>query len=82
MNNLSQDLKDSAASVINDPFNKSCMIAFSTWCSTDLFTGDWNYIGKVKFKNGDTAGEQSFKGDSLKSLLIKMQAFIETLDVK
>lgn len=76
---MSKDLKDSAASVLNDPFNRSSMVGLSTYCSVG-YDGRWSYRGTVKFKNGDTEGEQNFKGDSLNALLVKMQAFVETLD--
>lgn len=80
MSTMTQDLKDSAASVLTDPFNKNCMVALSThaYCG---FAGQWSYTGRVQFKNGDTEGEQKFKGESLNALLIKMQAFVETLEV-
>lgn len=80
MNTMTQDLKDSAASVLNDPFSKNCMVGLSTYCNIG-FDGKWSYTGRVTFKNGDTEGEQKFKGDSLNALLIKMQAFVETLEV-
>lgn len=79
MHTMTQDLKDSAASVLNDPFKKNCMVGLSTWCSVG-FSGAWSYSGRVQFKNGDTEGEQKFKGESLNALLIKMQAFVETLE--
>lgn len=80
MHSMTQDLKDSAASVLNDPFNKNCMVGLSTYCSTD-YRGQWSYTGRVTFKNGDTEGEQKFKAESLNALLVKMQAFVETLDI-
>lgn len=80
MNTMTQDLKDSAASVLNDPFNKGSMVKLSTFCSKSLFDGGWSYSGTVGFKNGNTEGEQKFKADSLNALLIKMQAFVETLE--
>lgn len=81
MNTMTQDLKDSAASVLNDPFSKNCMVGLSTYCSRSNFDGSWSYRGTVKFENGDTEGEQKFKSESLNGLLIKMQAFVETLEV-
>lgn len=80
MNNITQDLKDSAASVLNDPFNLGSMTRFTTFCSKSDFDGSWSYHGTVAFKNGDTQGEQKFRGDSLNGLLLKMQAFVETLE--
>lgn len=80
MSDLAYDLKDSAASVLNDPFSKNNMIGLSTYCSVG-YNGEWSYRGTVNFKNGDTEGEQSFKGESLSGLLTKMQAFVETLEV-
>lgn len=80
MNTMTQDLKDSAASVLTDPFSKNCMVGLSTYCSVG-YMGQWSYNGNVKFKNGDTEGEQKFKAESLNALLVKMQAFVETLEV-
>lgn len=79
MSFMSKDLKDSAASVLKDPFSQNCIVGLSTYCSVN-YNGAWSYNGTVKFKNGDTEGEQRFKGDSLGSLLTKMQAFVETLE--
>ena len=80
MNTMTQDLKDSAASVLNDPFSKNSMIGLSTYSHRDLFNGEWRYRGKVSFKNGDTEGEQNFTAESLNGLLTKMQAFVLTLE--
>lgn len=79
MNTMTQDLRDSAASVLNDPFSKNCMVGLSVFCSVG-YKGEWSYNGRVQFKNGDTEGEQKFKADSLNAVLIKMQAFVETLE--
>lgn len=79
MNTIAQDLKNSAASVLKDPFNKKCMVGFSTYCSLD-YKGAWSYRGRVSFKNGDTEAEQQFNAKSLSELLLKMQAFVETLE--
>lgn len=78
MNSMTQDLKDSAASVLTDPFKKQKMVSLSTHCY--CIYGSWTYTGRICFKSGDTEGEQKFKSDSLSSLLNKMQAFIETME--
>lgn len=79
MSNLTvEDIKQSAASILKDPFNVGSMVQLSTFASKG-YLGTWTYRGTVGFKNGETEGEQKFTGESLQDLLVKMQAFVETL---
>lgn len=62
-----------------DPFQKDCVIRVSTWCAKLTFGGGWTYTGTVEFQNGDTKGEQKFKGESLANVLQKMEVFVQSL---
>lgn len=66
----------SSVSIIKDPFGSDHLCTFSVYCNKG-FMGEWTYHGSVKFKNGDTEGEQKFKGDSLSNLLHKMENFMK-----
>lgn len=81
MNNVTQDIKDSAASILKDPFNSDSLTDFSAFATKD-YRGGWSYWGSVEFQNGDTKGEQKFEAKSYKELLVKMQAFVATLEWK
>lgn len=62
-----------------DPFSSDKIIKLSTYCSKDIFTGDWIYRGTIGFQNGNTEGEQKFQASSLAELLKKMEAFVQEL---
>lgn len=67
-------------SIVKDPFNAQSMVMLSIYCGKSLFGGAWSYNATVGFQNGDTKGEQKFKGDSLKSVLLKVETFVAELE--
>ena len=74
--------KESIPTIVKDPFNKNSIkriyVSFSSG-----FSGDrWQANGAIEFSNGDTNGEQTFKGDSFDDVVIKMKAFMITLENK
>lgn len=74
---------DGAISVIKDPFTKDCVTAFRTSCHKSwVYPYRWVYKGHVEFKNGNTSGQQDFEAEDYKSLLIKMEAFMNQLESK
>lgn len=80
-NIFNREEKNYAASILKDPFSSTAnMKSLFIHAEPEWRGSGWEYRGSIKFKNGDTTGEQSFKEDSLKALLIAMQAFVETLD--
>lgn len=66
-------------SIVKDPFNKNCMVGLWVHCNKSNYSG-WSYSGSVNFENGNTKGEQKFNGESLKDVLLKVEAFILTLE--
>jgi hypothetical protein len=77
------NIKEASAhiSILKDPFNKENMNGLSIFCSIG-WNGQWSYNGTVRFKNGNTQGEQRFEGKDLKDLLLKIENFVETIDQK
>ena len=65
--------------VLKDPFKKGSIISIRTNASQSLFNKTWTFSGIVEFKNGDTTGEQRFKGDSFDDVILKMKTFFESL---
>lgn len=70
-------LKDisNSISIIKDPFLADKMTNFNIYCGMS-FNG-WYYKGSIEFKNGATAGKQSFEGESLQDVLQKMETFVK-----
>lgn len=65
-------------SIHKDPFKKSCLTRVSTFSHS--VSGTWYFTGCVEFTNGNTTGEQKFKGSSFDDVLIQIKAFLETLE--
>lgn len=68
----------SSISTIKDPFNVDCMTSFRISCYK--WSGRWAYRGYVEFQNGNTKGEQEFEEKDMKTLMVKMEAFMEELN--
>ena len=64
-------------SELNDPFSKTKIISVHVLYST--FFNKWSANGTIEFQNGDTKGEQKFRGETFDEVVIKMKAFIENL---
>jgi hypothetical protein len=80
MKNLFKEARDYATSVLKDPFSSSDNMDSMFIHAQKDWNGKWGYSGKIEFKNGDTSGEQRFNGDNLKEVLVKMEAFVKTMD--
>ena len=67
--------------IINTPFKLDCINEISMFAYKPLFGNgeEFKVRGAVKFKNGNTRGEQEFTADNLTELFIKIQRFCETL---
>lgn len=63
-----------------DPFNKNCIESLMFFCYSPTAFSPARFSAKVKFKNGDTEGEQSLKADSFPALVKKVENFIESVD--
>lgn len=61
-----------------NPFHKECVqdvwvIYEKTWNRLDSFRG------RVKFKNGNTSGEQTFEGSDFLDVIERIKIFIQSL---
>jgi hypothetical protein len=71
--------KTTMPTVLKDPFSKTKITSVWVDYSPSLFSPyNWSASGSVSFKNGDTKGEQKFKGESFDEVVAKIKAFIET----
>lgn len=62
-----------------DPFKKdkleSVHLRYTKFWSKDPF----KWTGEIKFKNGNTSGQQEFEEKELPDILAKMQQFLDSL---
>jgi hypothetical protein len=69
----------SLPSIIKDPFNKNKIynieVSFSDWS----MNGGWKAEGTVRFANGNTKGQQNFKGQSFDDVVAQIKTMIENL---
>ena len=69
-------------SVVENPFSLKCITSISTWASPSIWdkeSGKWEYSATVRFKKGNTKGEQEIKGDNFTDLFTKLAAFCNSL---
>lgn len=66
-------------SVINEPFKKEKITWVSVYCIKGESTETWSFSGKVKFKNGNTIGEQEIQGKSFDDVVIQIKSMIDNL---
>lgn len=65
---------------IQNPFLKECITYVSITARTHLFDeNEWIFEGVVKFKQGNTSGEQRFKGDNLADVYMRVMNFCMAL---
>ncbi len=68
-----------SSTIIKNPFRlnhiRSIHMNVSDWWNK----GDFEFRGTVKFQNGDTSAEQTFKANSFPELYMKIQQFCESL---
>jgi hypothetical protein len=69
---------ESLPSIINDPFNKKSIVAIHVFYQDYWDSGKWEASGTVKFKNGDTSGEQKFKGKTFDEVVSAIKIFIQS----
>jgi hypothetical protein len=64
-------------SITNNPFKKSSIISINVDYSQSLFDHDkWSAYGNIKFKNGNTEGNQKFRGDSFDNVVAQIKNYI------
>lgn len=66
-------------SILKDPFKKNSVKRIFVNYSEDWGGKSWSCYGSVEFSNGNTSGEQKFRGDSFDKVVIEMKAFINEL---
>jgi hypothetical protein len=69
-----------AITPFNDPFGSRHVERIYMFIY--MHDGKPSVSGSVKFKNGETSGEQEFRADTLEELLLKIKFFIQTIDKK
>lgn len=72
-------ISEDAPSIIKDPFNKDGFNGLSIFVNRKWIGDGWSITGVVKFKNGNTNGEQDFRNQTLDGLLIEMKQFLDSL---
>ena len=65
-------------SIISDPFSKKCITSISVIYQDFWGDGKWRASGTVAFKNGDTKGEQKFKGNTFDEVVAGIKLFIQS----
>lgn len=65
---------------LKNPFNKQCIDAVNINIYKSMFYPyEVIHTSTIKFKNGNTKGEQKIEANDLKSLLTDIQFFIDNL---
>lgn len=72
--------KEGSLSVLNDPFSTQTIESVTVRVYKGYFNGAFTASGTVKFKNGNTKGEQEFTGESFDHITQQIKSFIETLN--
>ncbi len=71
--------KESMPSVIKFPFIKNRITDIYVRYSKNVFGEDWDAYGSIEFKNGETSGEQKFRGKNFDEVVMKIKAVINEL---
>lgn len=68
-------------SIIQDPFNKDCITDIIMHMSSYYLLGKrvTEFSGKVVFRKGNTGGKQSFCGENLSDVFLKIRDFCANL---
>lgn len=64
--------------ILKDPFAAKNVSDISMFYS-NYFGDGWRWSGTVKFKNGNTLGEQKFKHENFDVIVKQINDFIESL---
>lgn len=72
--------KETGLSVIQDPFKKTMVTHIHVHAIKGFLGGKWTFSGSVKFENGNTKGEQEFKGENFDDVVLKIKAMIDNLE--
>jgi hypothetical protein len=69
---------ESVPSITKNPFSKQCITRLYVNYSKNLFSETWYASGCVEFKNGETKGEQNFKGANFDDVALQMKNYINS----
>lgn len=72
------DKKD-VLQIVNNPFNFQNIEEINIHFSKGIFSKKFGAKASVCFKNGDTKGEQTFKGENLADVYVKVYEFCNQL---
>lgn len=64
---------------IQNPFDKKGIISIHVYFDDFWNNGNWKASGRVKFKNGETTGEQKFEGRSFDDVVSQIKTMIDNL---
>lgn len=70
---------DRPLSPLNDPFKKDAVVAVRFHIYTGLGGFSKSMSASVEFQNGNTKGQQDFRGDDFGVLVRQVEDFITTL---
>lgn len=73
------DIKSKSIADLKDPFTQECIESVWFWCNKNTFRNSIEYRATVKFKNGNTTGEQKFDAESFEMLVRKVDNFTKSL---
>lgn len=76
---LTEDQQKTELTDLKDPFQKDKIIHMHMHVLKGLLTNKFSVSGAIKFKNGNTNGEQEFQAETFAGLLQKMQEFLNSL---
>ena len=71
----------SVPALVKNPFTKDNISSISIWMSPNVWDSSkgWEFEATVRFKNGDTKGEQKITGKDFEELCVKLSEFCTSL---
>jgi len=73
--------KEKMPSVLNNPFLRDRIKSIRVNFIQNVFDeNDWSAYGSVEFKNGNTSGEQKFKGATFDEVVLQIKSFFNELE--
>ena len=71
--------KKDVPQIVNNPFNFQNIESIHIHFSKGIFGEKWSASASVGFKNGNTKGEQTLKGENLADIYVKVYEFCNQL---
>lgn len=73
------DILGGSLDIIKNPFNKDSLDGIQIYMARNIFTRDFYFKGVVEFRNGNTQGKQTFEGENLVDVFVKVRDFCMNL---